>query len=893
MANNVVICSFGRSGSSYFVDLLKNLTSVFNVDLTELNSDNYLDIIESNYNKSSIYKFVFGKDDMDFELIKYFKNNNFKFIFLYRNPLDIFISESISKNTLSYSHTDTTNEYVDIEMSDLYDVLSYHNEYFKQIHNLNISYKYILYNDIIDNNNLTEYINNIFSSLFNYNKIYFDGVPKSNFIKQNTNYTKLNNVNKITNKFYIGDKKNIHFFCKNKRIENYYKKNVFLKIDETQSLNINIVNDSFFLMMDYEIDLFYDFTKNYICMCDNKIILVLTYNLNNHYEIINNADVFINYSTYELSSNLQPILNNYCNNITLLKTNNNPQITSIENSFIIHIDTNVERLQNIYNCNYTKNLFFVNAIKYDDDIVIKKFCNYIIYRNYFDEDLFQENFYNSFTKGSVCLALSNLLVLQYCLNNNIENFIIFEDDLVPNKNLKDINYVLDNKPKNSDIIFLNTKQDFRLPLKFYNDFYYYKTKNSWSTLSYCIFGIKTIKILIDYYSSFTTCIDCYIFKNLNCYCSKKHFFIDDCSYNSNIKSTQNEVIENNNIWNYDYNEYEFSYKKSNFVIFNYTYHETNNTWKSFINALYLNSNSLNKIDYNTVNIDKDSLIFFDFIDREFGWDYWKMEKKYPHGFPFKWGGIIHHPFKLNSYWGKNIQVSEYLTNTYVKKCLINCEFIIVLSDALKNEIIASKILDGFDIKIYVIYHILPLFTSPLYIDNPSEKKTNLMFLGWSFRNYELFYKIKTPDGFKKIILSGTVDEEQKERLNKIIKIQTKNNCEYNKIDFLYNLTNEEFVYFLYKSVVFIDFDGVSANNTIVECIKFNIPVICRKCKATIFYLDDKYPMFYENEEYIDFIIDNLNYFTVKSIEYLKKLNKQKFSLTINTINTLNIIDTHI
>ena len=107
------------------------------------------------------------------------------------------------------------------------------------------------------------------------------------------------------------------------------------------------------------------------------------------------------------------------------------------------------------------------------------------------------------------------------------------------------------------------------------------------------------------------------------------------------------------------------------------------------------------------------------------------------------------------------------------------------------------------------------------------------------------------------------------------------------------MSNEELVSFLYDSILFIDFDGVSANNTIVECIKFNIPIICRKCEATIFYLDNNYPMFYENEENINYIMDNLNYFTEKTVEYLKTLNKQKFSLTVNTINTLNIIDIHI
>jgi len=892
---SVLIISFGRSGSSYLIDLLANYDSSYKCIREEIGNSNYINTIEENKNNCIICKFVFsGIKEIDFKIIELFKKNGFKFIFLLRNEMDIFISGEIdifisgeiaSKNSKFY-HCNTENKDIDLEIHELYEYLSYQNNY-KKIHELDISYSLILYEDInSDNNNeILICINSIFSKIHNKTTIYFSGEKKTSFIKQITNHSSLENIYKINNKFHKDNKIPLFFFGENTQILNYYKDHVFIKSAENKTLSVNIVNDSYFLKMDNVNELFNDSTKNYICMCDNKIVLVLTYDLQNPYHIITDDSLFIHFDSYDLSYNLECILNKYSNHITFLKSTENPVI-NIENSFIIHIDEKTERLKNIVSLNCTKNLFFVNAITYHD-IDVNIFCNYLIYRNYFTKELFLKNMFNSFTKGSICLGLNNLSILNYCLQNNITDFFIFEDDLVANKYLNDMQLFLDNKPHNSDVLFFNVKQDFRDPLKYYNDYYYYRNKFSWSTLSYGIFGINAIKNLIHNYSSFITCIDCYELENLHCYCSKKNFFIDDNSYESSIRAKTNNINETCNIWRYDYTQYNFQYESKIFSIFNYR--PSQNTWGNFVENLY-NSSNHGKIDYDT-DIEKNVLVFFDFIDREFGWDYYKFEKKYPDGVTFKWGGIIHHPFELERYWGNNLAVSEYLNIPYVRKSLKTCKFIIVLSDSLKNEIIESKILDGFNIPIYVIYHILPLpLTKNITYKNTFENKKFFTFLGWSFRNFNLFCKIKINNHLKKVILPGTTSDEQNSRMNTILKIQTNDN--HKNIHFLHNLPIDEFVKILYQSILFLDFDGVSANNAIVECITYNLPIICRKTTATIFYLGEDYPMFFENEETIHIILSKLEFYANKTIDYLKKVNKTKMSLTKTVIDVLSIIDSH-
>ena len=891
---SVLIITFRRSGSSYFIDLLSNYDSSYKCIREEISNDNYINTIEQNKENSIICKYVFSDEEKDFKILETFKQNGYKFIFLLRNQMDIFISCEIANKNSKYSHCNTRNEMIDLNLHELHENLSYQNYYKKKINEFDISYSVILYEDLIDmnDNDLLHSVNDVFSKIHHNTRLYFKGEKKSTFIKQNTNKSSLENIDKIHNKFHKENNPPLLFFGKKKEILHYYKDHVCIKSAENKTLSVNIVNDSYFLKMDNVNDLFYDSTKNYICMCDNKIILVLTYDLQNPYHLINDDSLFIHFDTYDLSYNLDLILDKYSNHILFLKSTESPVI-NLENSFIIHIDQKTERLKNIVSLNCTKNLYFVNAITYDDDDV-KLFCNYLIYRNYFIKELFLKNLFNSFTKGSICLALNNLSILRYCLKNNITEFLIFEDDLVANKNLNDMQLFLDKKPPNSDLLFFNVKQDFRDPLNYYNDYYYCRNKYSWSTLSYAVFSIKAIKTLIYHYSLFITCIDCYEFKDLYCYCSKKNFFIEDETYESSIRFKTNNVMETNNVWKYDYTQYKLQYEQKNFSIFNYS--PSKSTWGKFVENLH-NSSNQDKIGYDT-DIEKNTLVFFDFIDREFGWDYYKFEKKYPEGVTFKWGGIIHHPLKLERYWGNNLAVSEYLTIPYVKKCLKTCKFMIVLSDSLKNEIIESNILDGFDIPIYVIYHIapLPLTKNITYentfentYENTYENKKFFTFLGWSFRNFNLFCKIKI-DHLKKIILPGTTSDEQNSRLDNILKIQTNN--KHKNIQFLHHLSLVEFVKILHQSIPFLDFDGVSANNAIVECITYNIPVICRKTTATIFYLGEDYPMFFENEETIQILLSKLEFYVNKTITYFKKMNKTKLSLTTNVISVLSIIDSH-
>ena len=62
----------------------------------------------------------------------------------------------------------------------------------------------------------------------------------------------------------------------------------------------------------------------------------------------------------------------------------------------------------------------------------------------------------------------------------------------------------------------------------------------------------------------------------------------------------------------------------------------------------------------------------------------------------------------------------------------------------------------------------------------------------------------------------------------------------------YTNTFKEYDQLLEKNIVFIELIDASANNTILECIVRNTPIIVNKIEPVVEYLGDDYPLYFEN-----------------------------------------------
>ena len=132
--------------------------------------------------------------------------------------------------------------------------------------------------------------------------------------------------------------------------------------------------------------------------------------------------------------------------------------------------------------------------------------------------------------------------------------------------------------------------------------------------------------------------------------------------------------------------------------------------------------------------------------------------------------------------------------------------------------------------------------------------------------------------FKKIWLTGTKNFEkcvyllncEQQEFNKKIK-------NFNEVEMKYTSTFKEYDELLSKNIVFIDLFDASANNTVMECIIRNTPLIVNKLPAIVEYLGEEYPLYFNDLSEISNMLDN-NELLLKTHNYLKNMDKSEFSI---------------
>ena len=141
------------------------------------------------------------------------------------------------------------------------------------------------------------------------------------------------------------------------------------------------------------------------------------------------------------------------------------------------------------------------------------------------------------------------------------------------------------------------------------------------------------------------------------------------------------------------------------------------------------------------------------------------------------------------------------------------------------------------------------------------------------------YLIKIPENYKKIWLTGTKNFVRCTSLinNEIDYLKlNKNFINIDSVDMRYLEDYTEYDTLLSKNIVFINLFDASANNTIVECIIRNTPIIVNKLPAIVEYLGNDYPLYFNTLNDVNDILENKK-LIFKAHKYLVNLNKEEYS----------------
>jgi hypothetical protein len=128
------------------------------------------------------------------------------------------------------------------------------------------------------------------------------------------------------------------------------------------------------------------------------------------------------------------------------------------------------------------------------------------------------------------------------------------------------------------------------------------------------------------------------------------------------------------------------------------------------------------------------------------------------------------------------------------------------------------------------------------------------------------------------------------------KMLFKNNDKINtflNIKYLNNLSSDEYIEEITNSVICCYIIDAAANNVILECISLNIPIFVNKLDSLVEYLGENYPLFYNDQNEVDFLTNNIEIFKEKCFEahiYLKYMNKSDLTLSYFNNHVKNHIE---
>jgi len=243
-----------------------------------------------------------------------------------------------------------------------------------------------------------------------------------------------------------------------------------------------------------------------------------------------------------------------------------------------------------------------------------------------------------------------------------------------------------------------------------------------------------------------------------------------------------------------------------------------------------------------------------------------------------WYGIIHNPCEWEKYspWYDNntslFELKQFLDS------LKFCKLLFVMS---KTQIVPIKSLlkkNGYKINVINLYHPIDKLNFSFDFEKykNSSNKTIYSIGNWLRKQYSIF-KLQCHNKFSKAIIPFTKRTQDElsfytnrdntrvteEENNSVLKIEKLDDFNYHKI--------------FENNIVFLDVYLTTVNNTFLECLISNTPILLNRHQEYIELIGETYPLFYDSLDDINnFIFDDEN--ILNTHNYLKNVDKTRFTL---------------
>jgi hypothetical protein len=235
------------------------------------------------------------------------------------------------------------------------------------------------------------------------------------------------------------------------------------------------------------------------------------------------------------------------------------------------------------------------------------------------------------------------------------------------------------------------------------------------------------------------------------------------------------------------------------------------------------------------------VLFDSFIERTFCWH---PDGIRSHAAP--WIGFIHVPPGVPT-WFQSEQSNDFIFGTDVwEKSLPYCRGLFTLSNYHKKSL-QSKL----DLPLANL--IFPTETPPVkweWRKFEKNKEKKIVQVGWWLRKLHTIFQLPTRK-YKKIFLRVThadIDGLLKTEREILRKEGTFDDKMYETAESVTFIPDHEYDKLISENLVIINLYDSSANNTVIECIARNTPVLVNPIEPVVEYLGEDYPFYFSSLE---------------------------------------------
>ncbi len=267
---------------------------------------------------------------------------------------------------------------------------------------------------------------------------------------------------------------------------------------------------------------------------------------------------------------------------------------------------------------------------------------------------------------------------------------------------------------------------------------------------------------------------------------------------------------------------------------------------------------------------KKGVIVDTFVERTFSWH---LKEEATNGrIPFRkpWIGFLHNPPRVPQWHDYRHSPEVIIHRPVFQDSLKNCLGIFVLSNYLQRWLTAHL-----DVPIERLVHPTDIpdlrFSMDAFLKN---KNKRVVQVGWWLRRLHSIHQLPVRS-FQKTMLTvkNSYFPYTVEREKKILGLDDLDESDVQRMQFL---PNGKYDQMLSQNLVFCHLYDSSANNTVIECIARNTPILVNPLPAVVEYLGEEYPFYFNTLEEAAEKAEDKD--TVRAAhEYLANMPKEVFS----------------